>query len=115
MKNQQLTTLVTELKKTSIEQDVKLWKRIASELEGPTKSRRVVNLSRINRYGKENDVIVVPGKVLSMGSLNKKLTIAAYTFSGQALDKIKTAGSKAITIYDLVKKNPKASKVRIIG
>jgi len=115
MKNQQLTMLITELKKSSIKENVQIWKRIATDLEKPTKSRRVVNLSRLNRYGKDNDVIVVPGKVLSMGTLNKKMTIAAFNFSGGALDKIKQSGSSAMTITDLLKKNPKGSKVRIIG
>ena len=50
--------LITELKKTSIEQDVKIWKRIASDLERPTKQRRAVNLSRIDRYSKSNLVLV---------------------------------------------------------
>lgn len=112
MKNKQITTLVIELKKQSIEKDVKIWKRIATDLERPI---RVVNLSRINRYCKNNDTIVVPGKVLSMGNLDKKVTIAAYKFSGQALQKIKASGSNAISIRDLVQKNPKGNKVRIIG
>ena len=115
MKNLPLQVLITELKKTSIEKDVKLWKRIATELEGPTSRRRAVNLSRINKYSKANDTVIVPGKVLSMGDLNKKVTIAAYTFSKTALDKINLSGSKAISINELVKQNPKGSKVRIIG
>ena len=115
MKNQPLQLLIMELKKTSIEKDVKLWKRIAKELEGPTSKRRVVNLSRINKYSKNNDTVIVPGKVLSMGNLNKKVTIAAYNFSKSALQKINSSGSKAISINELVKQNPKGSKVRIIG
>ena len=115
MKNQPLQLLITELKKTSIEKDVKLWKRIANELEGPTSKRRAVNLSRINRYSKNNDTVIVPGKVLSMGSLDKKVTIAAYNFSKSAIEKINSSGSKAISINELVKQNPKANKVRIIG
>jgi len=115
MKNQQLELLITELKKTSIEQDAKIWKRIASDLERPTKQRRAVNLSRIDRYAKANDTVVIPGKVLSMGNLNKKVTVAAYNFSKNAVDKIKDSGSNAITIKELVKKNPKGAKVRIIG
>jgi large subunit ribosomal protein L18e len=115
MKNNQLTSLITELKKTSIKEDVKIWKRIASDLEKPTKSRRIVNLSRINRYVKNGEIIVVPGKVLSMGELDKKVTVAAYNFSGNAKDKIKQSGSSVITILDLIKTNPKGKKVRIIG
>ena len=115
MKNQQLKTLITELKKTSIEEKVPLWKRIATELERPTNARRVVNLSRIDQHCKKDETVIVPGKVLSMGKLNKKITIAAYNYSKNALKKIEDSGSKAMTINDLLKKNPKGSKVRIIG
>ena len=115
MKNQQLTALVTELKKVSRDNKVKIWDRIASELERPSRLNREVNLTRLNRYCKANDTVVVPGKVLSMGILDKKITIAALKFSGTALDKINASGSKAITIHDLASKNPKGSKVKIIG
>jgi large subunit ribosomal protein L18e len=115
MKNQQLQSLIVELKKASIEKDVKLWKKIAVELEGPTNNRPAVNLSKIDKYARNNETVVVPGKVLSMGSLSKKITVAAYNFSKPAKEKITSSGGKAITIYDLLKDNPKASKVRIIG
>jgi large subunit ribosomal protein L18e len=115
MKNQQLQSLITELKKTSIENDVRVWKRIATDLQGPVRSRAAVNLSKIDKHSKEGETVIVPGKVLSMGILTKKMTIAAYKFSGQAIEKIKASGSKAISIQELAKKNPKGSKIRIIG
>jgi len=115
MKNSKLQTLIVELKKTSIEKDVKLWKRIASELEGSTAKRRAVNLSRIDKYSREDEIVIVPGKVLSMGNLSKKLTVAAYRFSGNALEKIKASGGKALNIEELLKKNPQGKNVRIIG
>ncbi len=115
MKNQQLEALISELKKTSIQNEVSVWKSIASDLEGSTSKRPVVNLSKIDRYAKEDEIIVIPGKVLSMGILTKKITIAAYNYSHSAMDKIKASGSKAMTIHDLIKKNPKGSKVRILG
>ncbi|MBN1502557.1 50S ribosomal protein L18e [Candidatus Woesearchaeota archaeon] len=115
MRNIQIQSLIENLKKTSIEQKVNIWKRIACELEKPTKKRRAVNLSKINRYIKNNDTVIVPGKVLGMGELDKKVTIAAYTFSGQAISKILSSGSHAVSIEELLKKNPKGSKIRIIG
>jgi len=115
MKNEQLQMLIQELKKKSIEEKVKIWKRIASDLEKPTRNRRIVNLSKIDRYTKNNETIVVPGKVLGSGDLNKKITIAAYSFSEQAIDKIKEAKGKAIHIKDIMQSNPKGNKLRIIG
>ena len=104
-----------KLKKTSSEQSIKLWKRVASDLEKPTRKRRVVYLSRINRHTKENETIVVPGKVLGAGILNHKLTIAAYGFSNGALEKLKESNSKAMKIDELIKEPIKGKKIRIIG
>lgn len=112
--NPALIKLIVELKKKGNEEDINLWKRVASDLEKPTRTRRAVNLLRINHYTKENETIIVPGKVLGNGELDHKVTIAAYQFSGNAAEKINKAG-KAITINELMKENPKANNVRIIG
>ena len=113
--NPLLKDLIGELKKRSSEQSVNLWKRIALDLERPTRQRRVVNLSRINRHTKEDEVIIVPGKVLGTGMLNHKLTISAYQFSDQAKDKIEKAGSQIISLLDISKDKPNGKKIRIIG
>ena len=52
--NVHLQTLICELKKCSIVNSADIWKRIATDLEKPTRSRRIVNLSRISRFTKEN-------------------------------------------------------------
>ena len=113
--NPLLKDLIGELKKRSNEQSVNLWKRVALDLERPTRNRRAVNLSRINRYTKENEVIVVPGKVLGSGNLNHKLTISAYQFSEQAKDKLEKNGSQIVNLLDLSKEKPNGKKIRIIG
>ena len=113
--NLNLRNLITDLKRLSSEQNIKLWKRIAQDLEKPTRQRRAVNLSRINRFTKENETIIVPGKVLGSGALAHKLTIAAYSFSSGALEKINKVNAKAIHINELMKESIKGKKVRIIG
>lgn len=113
--NMQMAELIKELKRIAAIEDAAIWKRVAEELERPTRSRRVVNLSRINRFCNNDETIIVPGKVLSSGELNKKVVIAAWAFSEAAKEKIKGANSEAIYIEELIKKNPKGSGVRIIG
>ena len=110
-----LKDLISGLKERSISQDVNIWERVATDLEKPTRKRRVVNLSRISRYTKENDVIVVPGKVLGSGSLDHKLTISAYQFSDGAKEKIIQAGAKIVPLEELSKESPEGKKIRIIG
>lgn len=106
--------LIASLKKLSIENGVKIWKRVATDLEKPTRRKRVVNLAKIDRTALENETVVVPGKVLGTGDLTKKVTIAAFSFSDQAKEKISKSGS-FISIDELAKQNPKGSKVRVIG
>jgi len=109
-----LRELIKTLKRLSIEKKVRIWKAVAHELERPTRIRREVNLERISRVCKNNETIIVPGKVLGWGNLDKKLTVAAFAFSKQAFIKINESG-KAIFISDLMHQNPSGSKVRIIG
>ena len=113
--NLHLQNLIRELKTLSSKQDSGLWRRLALDLERPTRSRRAVNLSRIAKFTKDNELVVVPGKVLGSGDMPHKITIAAWDFSAQAVEKINKAKGTCMTIQDLVKKNPKPSEVRIIG
>src|SRR3989344_4402525 len=89
-------------------------RNLIRELKRPTRIRRSVNLYKIDKYTNEGETALVPGKVLSVGDLTKKLTIAAYQFSGKAEEKINKVG-KAIKLQELMKENPKGKKVRIIG
>jgi large subunit ribosomal protein L18e len=113
-KNPELLNLIKELKTLAIKEDVKLWKRIASDLEKSTRNKRVVNISKIARFTKENDVIIVPGKVLNSGEINHTLTVSALSFSDRARQKINLKG-KSLSIQDLMKENPKAKGIKIIG
>jgi len=72
-------------------------------------------LSRLQRFADDGEIILVPGKLLSAGELDKKLTVAAWNFSQKAAEKVVKAGGKVMTISELVEKNPKGEKVRILG
>jgi len=113
--NQHLQALIADLKKHSYSANSSLWMRLAEDLAKPTRQRRVVNLNRLNRVTKENEVVVVPGKVLGTGPLQHSLTVAAWDFSDTAKLEIEKAKGKCLTLPELMKKNPKAQKVRIIG
>lgn len=113
--NQYLVETIDLLRKKSINTKEKIWKRIAKDLEKPTRSRRAVNLSKINMATKENELVVVPGKVLGSGELKHPLTIAAWNFSDGALEKMKQARAKAIYINELMNDNAKGKRIRIIG
>ena len=113
--NPALISLIHELKKFTAENDVQIWKDIAIRLEKPSNNWPVVTLDRIDRYVDEKETALVPGKVLSTGSLNKKISVAAWSFSEKSVEKIKKAGGKTLSIQELMKSNPKGKDVRIVG
>lgn len=113
--NPHLQALIIALKTQSIVEKAPIWKRIAIDLERPTRQRRAVNLSRISRYAQENEVIIVPGKVLGSGVVEKKITLAAFDFSDGAKEKLLEQKCTLVEIADLMKKYPKGQGVRILG
>lgn len=113
--NPQLINLIRMLKKKSREEGVKIWRDLAERLSKPRRSRIEVNLSRINRYTEEGEVVVVPGKVLGAGDLEHSVTVAAFKFSRNAKEKIEKSGGRAISIEELMLEVPRGSGVRIMG
>jgi large subunit ribosomal protein L18e len=87
---------------------------VAEKLSVSRRQRAEVDMSKIQRIASDNEVIIVPGKVLSTGVISKKVTIAAANISEAASEKIVKAGGKIITIEELVKQNPKGTNVRIV-
>ncbi len=112
--NPNLKGLIEELKKLGSEKNIPLWKRIAKDLEKPGRNSRAVNLSSINRNTKDNETIIVPGKVLGDGVLEHKLTIGAFSYSKGALEKISKAEAKAMFIKDFMGMDIKGKRIRII-
>lgn len=113
--NVQMIGLIGLLRKHSIEQKAGIWKSIADELEKPARQRRIVNLYRINKYSKNNENVIVPGKVLGTGLLNHKVNIAAWSFSDSAVQKVKMVNGACMSIHEMLQKNPKGQNMRIIG
>ena len=115
--------MTTELKvsKTKINERMKkktnpilseaIWiaKKINPELAGAlsvsTRKHSAVNLDKLNAA--KTDTIIVIGKVLGMGEMNKKAKIYALGYSESAREKLKKAGCEVKTIYEALKKGDK--------
>lgn len=113
--NPELVKLIRFLRKQSNENEVAIWKDIAERLVKPRSNRPTVNLSRLNRYTHEDEVVVVPGKVLSTGEISHPITVAALAFSEKAKEKIYASKGKCLSFAELVKNHPKGSNIKIIG
>lgn len=113
--NKYLKELIIKLEKAAKKNKVKIWKAVAEKLKKPTRQRVEVNVKKLERFCKDGEVVVVPGVVLGSGVLTKKLIVAAWRFSKAAKEKIEKTGGKALSIEELLEKNPRGSNVRIMG
>jgi large subunit ribosomal protein L18e len=109
-----LLALIDDLKAKERETGAAIWRDIAKRLEKPRRNWAELNLSGLDRYTEAGDTVLVPGKVLAAGSISKKVTVAAYSFSEKAEQAINAAGGKTMSIADLMAANPKGSGVRIM-
>ena len=64
--------MAKQLKTASSKNDAPIWSKLAQLVQKPSSAKKVVNLTQINDKSKENDAIVVPGKILATG---KKVNI----------------------------------------
>ncbi len=92
----------------------KNWIKVAEILSGPRKNRINLNLEELNKKVKDEKIVVVAGKILSQGELDKKIKIVALGFSEKAKEKLDKSGSEALTILEEIKKNPEAKGVKIL-
>jgi large subunit ribosomal protein L18e len=112
--NPALVSLISELKQAAFKNKAGIWKEVANRLSGPRRNWAAVNVDHLEDILKAGDTAIVPGKILGSGKIAKKVSVAAFSFSSTARKKITDAGGKALTISELVAKNPKGTKVRIL-
>ncbi|GAB7017099.1 50S ribosomal protein L18e [Methanogenium cariaci] len=112
--NPRYSALISDLKEMSRANGANVWREIANRLESPSNNYAEVNISKINRYAQDGDIVLVPGKVLGSGVLDQKVSVAAIRFSGAAEEKITGADGVCMTIEELVQQNPEGKKVRIL-
>ncbi|MFP4591660.1 MAG: 50S ribosomal protein L18e [Halobacteriales archaeon] len=112
--NPRIDDLIAELKAVAREHDADVWADLAGRLERPRSSYAEVNLGRIERYAREDGTVVVPGKVLGSGTLQKHVTVAAVDFSRSAEDKIERVG-EACRLEELIDREPDGANLQVIA
>jgi large subunit ribosomal protein L18e len=85
---------------------------LAKKLSGPTRKQKDINMDHLNKLEEKNILIV--GRVLGDGDLNKKMSISALGFSKQAKEKLKKAGCEFKLINQEIIDNPTLKGVKIL-
>lgn len=91
------------------------WNEVAELLSGPRRKRMNLNLTELNGVeASDKDILVVSGKVLSEGQVDKKLKIVALGFSERAKEKLLKAGCKVSSILEEIKLNPTGKNLKVL-
>jgi len=84
---------------------------VAKLLAGPKRNQSAINLDKIESV--KGDVLIV-GKVLSSGDLEKGKKIVAWSASEKAVEKIKSVKGEFVLITDEIKKNPELKGLEVL-
>ena len=107
---------IKSLRKAYRETKKPIWRAVRKIVEGATRSRLAkVNVGKIDRLSSDGDIIVVPGKVLGGGTINKRVIVGALGFSKTAKNKIIKAGGEALRIEELLEKYKDSKGIKLIG
>ena len=115
MVNQVVLHMIKDLKQASKKNEAPIWSKLADLAIKPSSTKRIVNLTRINKITKESDVLFVPGKVLGTGNMSHKITLSSFSMSTTAANKIIQSGGNVISYSDMIKKFPTGKGVIIFG
>ena len=92
-----------------------IWRALEYELSNRRSNRREVNVGTLSNITKDDEIVIIPGKLLGSGIIDHKLAICTFSISEGAAKKILEAGGKIITLDRLIEKYPDGKGVRIIG
>lgn len=92
----------------------KPWFHLAKILSNSSRKYSSINLSDIEKQTTAGDTVVIPGKVLSLGDITKKVRICSLGISSSAKEKLKKTKSESVSIFQEIKTNPKAQGIKVI-
>ncbi|MDE1811600.1 MAG: 50S ribosomal protein L18e [Thaumarchaeota archaeon] len=115
MTNQIVIQMVKTLRGASKKNNAPIWERLADLALKPTRAKRIMNLGQLDKLVSDNDVVVVPGKILGTGSLSHKITLCSFSISTTGAKKITQSGGKISDISQIIKDHPTGKGVKIIG
>lgn len=90
------------------------WISVASVMAGPRSNWKSMNIGQIDSFSKEGEGVLILGKVLSQGEIDKKVRVVAFGFSEVAREKLKIKGCETLTIMEEIKKNPECKGLRVL-
>ncbi len=115
VKKTETRKLIAMLEKKSRKNRKKIWKSIAETLEKPSRNEVKVNIEKLNKLSKKDKgkIFLVPGKVLSKGILEEKITIVGVNASQRAIQKIEKKG-KFVYLKDFIEEKVSVKEIKMV-
>ncbi len=113
--DQTVQRMARDLKKASRSSGAPIWSRLAKLALKPTRARRTVNVNRLAGLTKQDDVVVVPGKVLGTGTISHGITLCPFSISAAAAGKIRGAGGRVVGFDEVIQKSPTGRGVALLA
>ena len=107
--------LAYSLRKQSKVKKEKIWKDVSQKLLASRKNRMAVNIAEIARNTSEGSRVLIAGKVLGGGEMGHKVTVAAFSFSGSAREKIISSGGKCMSLQEFMEAKTGSKGVVVLG
>ncbi|MEM0381843.1 MAG: uL15 family ribosomal protein [Nitrososphaerota archaeon] len=93
----------------------RFWATVLRHLESSSRRRRVVNIYHLNRVAAPGGGVLVVGKLLGVGVLEKPLKIIALDYSDAAYRKVLDAGGKAYYLEEYIERGGDGKGLVIVG
>jgi large subunit ribosomal protein L18e len=93
----------------------RFWATVLKHLESSRRRRRVVNIYHLNRVAPAGGGVLVVGKLLGVGVLEKPLKVVAFDYSDAAYRKILDAGGEAYYLEEYIDRGGDGKGLIIVG
>ncbi|MEM0384852.1 MAG: 50S ribosomal protein L18e [Nitrososphaeria archaeon] len=113
--NPMIKEAIKKIRSASKTGNENFWSKVEEMILKPRSRRSEVNVGKISKLTKENDVVLVPGKLLGDGLIDHPVTVGALFASKSAIKKIVEAGGTFLPLTEFIERFPDGSNVKIFG
>lgn len=110
IEKESLNRAIAEIKAGAGSKNPKMAKYLVRLISKPKRKRIGVNIAKLEKFSKDGENVIVPGKVLGRGSMTKKINVAAVGYSEEAAGKLEGAQCTLLGFKEMLKKE----NIRII-
>jgi large subunit ribosomal protein L18e len=110
-----ITGTLEKLEMLSKGQNKTFWTSVIEMVSRPNSRRSTVNVGKVSQLTKENDIVLIPGKILGDGLVDHAITVGALFMSKSAGKKIVAAGGSVLNLVEFAEKYPDGSKIIVMG